>query len=146
MCDCIMNSISGSFMVSSCGMFVLQLIAHAFSLVQLLAHELFELILLYSNSNFSSNATKEKSYVPGGANTTLICESMSRTRRTRISNSNWKKMMRLQPRLNPRKERLKKYSWLVYEKNGNYSCTCTAESVQRLGNLTEWASKPSAEI
>ena len=44
------------------------------------------------------------------------------------------------------KPRLKKYSWLVYEKNGNYSCTCTAESVQRLGNLTEWASKPSAEI
>ena len=46
------------------------------------------------------------------------------------------------------KLRLKKYSWLVYEKNGNYSCTCTAESVQRLGNLilTEWASTPSAEI
>ena len=44
------------------------------------------------------------------------------------------------------KPRLKKYSWLVYEKNGNYSCICTAESVQRLGNLTEWASKPSAEI
>lgn len=35
------------------------------------------------------------------------------------------------------KPRLKKYSWLVYEKNGNYSCICTAESVQRLGNLTE---------
>ena len=45
------------------------------------------------------------------------------------------------------KLRLKKYSWLVYEKNGNYSCTCTAESVQRLGNLTESAlSTPSAEI
>ena len=26
--------------------------------------------------------------------------------------------------------RLKKYSWLVYEKNGNYSCTCTAESAE----------------
>ena len=35
------------------------------------------------------------------------------------------------------KPRLKKYLWLVYEKNGNYSCICTAESVQRLGNLTE---------
>ena len=35
------------------------------------------------------------------------------------------------------KPRLKKYSLLVYEKNGNFSCTCIAESMWRLGNLTE---------
>ena len=62
--------------------------SHVFYLVLLLAHELFKLTAL--KFNFSLVDSEGKSYVPGGANTAPIWESMSRKRRTRTSNCNQK--------------------------------------------------------
>ena len=60
-----------------------------FYLVLLLAHELFKLTTL--KFNFALVDSEGKSYVPGGANTAPIWESMSRKRRTRTSNCNQKR-------------------------------------------------------
>lgn len=89
----------------------------------LLARELFKFTAL--KFNFSSEWNEEKSYAPEGANTALIYESTSRTRRTRTRNCNAKDdaTTTAQAKFKERKFFelwLKKYSWLGYEKNDNY--------------------------
>ena len=70
-------------------------LSHMFSVLMSCCLHTSYLNLLHENLIFLRwnliNATEEKSYMPGGANTALICKLTSRTKRTRTSKCNWKR-------------------------------------------------------